>query len=115
MILESTCIVVGLKALVSGPEEVSLALQGLFYDSITLPQITLGMSPRKHTDRRPSAVHWHLVSDHLSLHTGRAVRVHPVCLLQHQLPQLLVERRQVPGACSSHAGAALPTSNSQRS
>jgi len=29
---------------------------------------------------------------------GRPLRVHPVCLLQHLLPQLLVERGQVPGA-----------------
>ncbi|KAL2296691.1 hypothetical protein Nmel_016027 [Mimus melanotis] len=36
--------------------------------------------------------------------TGRALRVHPVCLLQHQLSQLLVERGQVPGPCRAHAG-----------
>ena len=38
--------------------------------------------------------------------TGWAVRVHPVCLLQHLLPQLLVELRQVPGPC--RANASLP-------
>lgn len=36
--------------------------------------------------------------------TGRLVRVHPLCLLQHQLSELLVERRQIPGACCPHAG-----------
>lgn len=41
------------------------------------------------------------------LRAGRLVRVHPVRVLQHQLPQLLVERRQVPWACGSHAGVAF--------
>lgn len=35
---------------------------------------------------------------------GRLVRVHPVRLLQHQLPQLLVEWRQIPGPSCAHAG-----------
>lgn len=35
---------------------------------------------------------------------GRTLRVHPVCLLQHQLSQLLVERGQVLGSCGTDAG-----------
>ena len=35
---------------------------------------------------------------------GRSVRVHPVCVLQHLLPLLLVERRQVLGTRCANAG-----------
>lgn len=37
-------------------------------------------------------------------HAGRTLRVHPVCLLQHQLSQLLVEWGQVLGSCGTDAG-----------
>lgn len=33
--------------------------------------------------------------------------MHSLCLLQHQLPQLLVEWRQILGACGSYAGKLL--------
>lgn len=36
---------------------------------------------------------------------GWPVWVHPLCLLQHQLSQLLVEWRQIPGTCCPHAGS----------
>nr|KAF6380241.1 succinate dehydrogenase complex iron sulfur subunit B [Myotis myotis] len=42
-----------------------------------------------------------------SCREGWAVRVHPLCLLQHQLPQLLVEWRQILGTCGAHAGLSL--------
>lgn len=35
---------------------------------------------------------------------GRTLRVYPVCLLQHQLSQLLVEWGQVLGSCGTDAG-----------
>lgn len=41
---------------------------------------------------------------HSGCAAGRPVRVYPVRLLQHQLPQLLVERRQVPGPRGPDAG-----------
>ena len=41
------------------------------------------------------------------LMTGWSVWVHPVCLLQHLLPQLLVERRQVSRTCRPDAGTSL--------
>ena len=47
----------------------------------------------------------HIVNPFLC--AGRLVRVHSVRLLQHQLPQLLVEWGQVPWTCGSHAGVVL--------
>ena len=35
---------------------------------------------------------------------GRPLRVHPVRLLLHFVPVLLVERRPLPGTCRTHAG-----------
>jgi len=43
---------------------------------------------------------------------GRSVRVHPVRLLLHQLPLILVEQRQVLGACGAVAGVQVRAARS---